>query len=340
MTARTFAEVHKDATTNSVHVATAIGNERPRRRFRPVITTKRALPPGTRNLKAMDSQRSHVPFRWNSGAMATMRPDQIPRFLGALTDSDRLEQRELPLDSLTAMQNRVDTGKAKAWADGSIKSDRLPVVVRANGENLIADGHHRLAGAWLRGDQTARVRFKDLEPVSNTMKRDEAATWSVPLDVQKMVPDQQLIFGWASVVEKNGVLIIDKQGDIITPETLEDAAYDFVLHSASKATCTIRWVLAAWSKAWCSRSRSSRPWASISAWSGGGPGSRWIARRYGRRTARASGRNSPSEATPFRCWRSGDRNIGTMTGSAAAGTERMRHAPHADEAPHPRGQQR
>jgi hypothetical protein len=232
MHARSFAEIHKDATASSVHVATAIGNERQRPRFKPVLASKRdPLPANTRTLKPLDSERSHVPFRWNSGALATMRPDQVPRFLGAVTDRDRLETRELPLDSITAMQNRVDTAKTKAWADGTIKSDRLPVVVRMNGENLIADGHHRLAGAWLRGDKSARVRFKDLDPVTNTMKRDDGTAWSVPLDVRKMVPDLQLIFGWASVVEKNGVLIIDKQGDMISPATLEDAAYDFVLHS-------------------------------------------------------------------------------------------------------------
>ena len=232
MSARLFNDILKDATAGSVHVATAIGNERPRRRFKPVLATKRDLPAGTRTLKPLDSERSHVPFRWNSSALATLRPDQVPRFLGALTDSSGLDARDMPLDKLTAMQNRVDTAKTKAWADGSIKSDKLPVVVRANGENLIADGHHRLAGAWLRGDATARVHFKDLDPVTNAMKRDVGASdWSTALDVRKMDPDQQLIFGWASVVEKNGVLLIDKQGDIIPVHELEGAAYEFVLPS-------------------------------------------------------------------------------------------------------------
>jgi hypothetical protein len=136
----------------------------------------------------------------------------------------------VPLDSLTAVQNRVDTAKTQAWADGSIKSDKLPVVVRAGGRNLIADGHHRLAGAWLRGDTSARVKFKDLDPVSNVMKR-APLDWSLPLDIRKVAPDQQLVFGWASVIEKNGVLVVDKQGDIIPVSAMEPAAYDFVLYS-------------------------------------------------------------------------------------------------------------
>jgi hypothetical protein len=236
MTARSFAEVHKDATASSVHVATAIGNEnpplRPRRLFKPTtLIVGKFANPGGRVLKPMDSERSHVPFRWNSGALATMRPDQVPRFLGALTDPDKLEVKSLPLDKLTAVQNRVDTAKSKAWADGTIKSDRLPLVVKVNGEHLIADGHHRLTGAWLRGDSSANVRFKDLEPVSNTMKSDTGSSWSMPFDVRKVLPDQQLIFGWASVAEQNGVMVIDKQGDIIPVQELESAAYDFVLNS-------------------------------------------------------------------------------------------------------------
>lgn len=63
---------------------------------------------------------------------------------------------------------------------------------------------------------------------------DEAlkgAPWAIPFKIAKADADQHLIFGWASVVEKGGQLIIDKQGDYILPADLEDAAYDFVLHS-------------------------------------------------------------------------------------------------------------
>ena len=58
-----------------------------------------------------------------------------------------------------------------------------------------------------------------------------AKSWSIPFTVAKADPDQRLIFGWASVVEQDGQLVIDKQGDIILPEDLEKAAYDFVLYA-------------------------------------------------------------------------------------------------------------
>jgi Putative phage serine protease XkdF len=55
--------------------------------------------------------------------------------------------------------------------------------------------------------------------------------WALPLKIMKTDAEQQLIFGWASVVEKDGVAVIDKQGDIIPVEELENAAYDFTLYS-------------------------------------------------------------------------------------------------------------
>jgi hypothetical protein len=58
-----------------------------------------------------------------------------------------------------------------------------------------------------------------------------ASKWMLPLDIKKADPDQHLIFGWASVVEKNGKAIIDKQGDVIPVSELENAAYEFTLNS-------------------------------------------------------------------------------------------------------------
>ena len=60
-------------------------------------------------------------------------------------------------------------------------------------------------------------------------KKDDPLDWSIPFTIAKADADQQLIFGWASIVEKDGALIIDKQGDAILPVDLEKAAYDFVL---------------------------------------------------------------------------------------------------------------
>lgn len=47
--------------------------------------------------------------------------------------------------------------------------------------------------------------------------------------IAKTDEPRRLVFGWASVAEDGGGLVVDKQGDMISPEELEKAAYQFVL---------------------------------------------------------------------------------------------------------------
>lgn len=56
--------------------------------------------------------------------------------------------------------------------------------------------------------------------------------WSRPLEIRKTDEDQRLVFGYLSVAkDAQGNDIVDSQGDIIAPEDLEKAAYDFTLYS-------------------------------------------------------------------------------------------------------------
>lgn len=64
--------------------------------------------------------------------------------------------------------------------------------------------------------------------------------WSLPLAVKKADPDKRLIFGWASIVTKDGKPIVDKQGDIIPVDELEKAFYDFVLYSRDHGDMHVR----------------------------------------------------------------------------------------------------
>ena len=78
------------------------------------------------------------------------------------------------------------------------------------------------------------AQCRDVEGDAVAAKRDAAPAggadgWSIPFKVAKADAEQGLVFGWASVVEKDGALVIDKQGDAILPADLEKAAYDFVL---------------------------------------------------------------------------------------------------------------
>lgn len=91
-------------------------------------------------------------------------------------------------------------------------------------EGKAKDGKTRFASLVA---QAAEARTGDKKTEENA----EKAEWTIPFDILKAVPEQQMIFGWASVSEKDGKLIIDKQDDVILPEELEKAAYEFVLYS-------------------------------------------------------------------------------------------------------------
>jgi cation transport regulator ChaB len=73
--------------------------------------------------------------------------------------------------------------------------------------------------------------------VKNKYKQDDAGdwiakSWEKEFVITKTDTDKRLVFGWLSVSkDKDGNLIEDHQGDIIEPEELEKAAYQFMLKS-------------------------------------------------------------------------------------------------------------
>lgn len=197
------------------------------------LMEKSAAPP----LKMMDDEMAHSPFPHDAHALANLRPDQVPRFLGALTDLDAGEVKTVRMSSLVAMQDRVDPAKVQSMRE--TEPDKLPLVVRNGGRNIIADGHHRLAAHHMDGRKTVQVRFMDLTPVSNAVKRaiitkvtdSGDVEWSKPFDIVKVDgDDKQQVFGWASISSIGGEDVVDKQDDIIPEDELERAAYDYVLY--------------------------------------------------------------------------------------------------------------
>ena len=174
MAARSFADVMKDSpTVGSVHVSSAGGsfNRKPRRKWSTQKFWAEIAKISThRQLRMIDDENAHSPFPHDPNALANLRPDQVPRFLGAITNPESLEQRSVSLADLNGVQDRVNAGKVEAIAASDNKSARKPVVVRTNGRNYIADGHHRLAAEWLNGAKTADVAYKDLTPVDQAVK--------------------------------------------------------------------------------------------------------------------------------------------------------------------------
>lgn len=200
MPAATFATVHKDLTASSVHTPTALGNEDD-----PEKANKTGLSVAylqKRRLHPHDDRTAKSPFLYDVNALGSLRPDQVPRFFGALTDADKLPDAEVSLDSLIAMQDRVDPAKVEAIRHAGA-SGKKAVVVRHNGKHYIADGHHRLTADWLNGANNAQVKLKDLESVDNALKRAPDAE-PVNFRIAKVDEGLGLVFGWAIVCKVNG----------------------------------------------------------------------------------------------------------------------------------------
>lgn len=125
-----------------------------------------------RTLQPIDDKTSFPPFPFDQTVFSRIRPDQVPRFLGVLTDPERWPLQAVKLADLVAMQNRLDTAKTLAKVESGGGGHEPIVIMLEPGRLHIADGHHDLAAAWLRGDDEKAVRFADLTPVTNVLKAD------------------------------------------------------------------------------------------------------------------------------------------------------------------------
>lgn len=174
---------------------------------------------GKRRLDRGTAGGVRVPFDHDPARLRTLRPDQLTTLLKALGDPTAGTPARVALRDLTAIQPEVSPARVARFLDRPPR--REPLVVKLEGDALyVADGHSRLTAAWLGGADVADVRYLDL-----------AAADELPLVVKALEPDRRLIFGWASIVTKGGVPIVDKQGDVIPVDELENAFYDYVLSS-------------------------------------------------------------------------------------------------------------
>lgn len=178
---------------------------------------------GAVTLKPHKDGGAHVPFPYDAQALDKIDPKHVRTFYSALTDQEALPTRRVGIRSLVATQPRISPDKVADMQHSGYS--KLPVVMRNDGKNYLIDGHHRAAASLLDGETAIDVKYVRLAGTDETLKDEFGLTFRVA----KADEDHQQIFGWASVVMIDNQLVIDKQGDAILPETLEAAAYDFML---------------------------------------------------------------------------------------------------------------
>lgn len=107
------------------------------------------------------------------------------------------------------------------------------------------DEERAFATAWAGLRQAGWEKGKDgkWHKTEKIAKADETQlTWQQELQIAKLNQDQQLVFGWLSVVEdEHGEQIVDSQGDIIDAAELEAMAYQFVLYARRAGEMHQRW---------------------------------------------------------------------------------------------------
>src|SRR5690606_6338952 len=139
-----------------------------------------------------EAGQAYVPFNYDGQILGSLREDQIPRFFGALTETESLPVHTFLFSQLTALQNRVSTAKVEAIRQSPDPTGKKPLVVIHNGKAYIADGHHRAVAAWLDGGDSIDAHFKDISPIDNAVK------------LAKVDDSLGLVFGWAIISKING----------------------------------------------------------------------------------------------------------------------------------------
>lgn len=82
-----------------------------------------------------------------------------------------------------------------------------------------------------RGRFVKKTNAMDVRGVSRPMAKADRPMVKWEVEFSKVDDDKHEVFGWASVVQLDGKPVVDRQGDWITPDEIEKAAYKYVMDS-------------------------------------------------------------------------------------------------------------
>lgn len=131
----------------------------------------------------------------------------------------------------------------KAVAEWEAKKARARVSKRL-GKQKISDKDYI---EKVLGLSTKEISDEEFDELASELDEENADTdgdteFEAVAEIAKVDQGKGMVFGWCSVMQKkNGETVVDKQGDFIeTIDDMEDAAYDFVLHSRDGGEMHIR----------------------------------------------------------------------------------------------------
>lgn len=128
--------------------------------------------------------------------------------------------QDLPDDVKAALDAKAQSIFRNTFNSASSKgADEKSAFQQAWGAVKNAGYTKTESGKWVK--KAAEVPFRRVDPIA----KGEA------FNVRKVDEEKRLVFGWFSVCEKGGEPVFDREGDMIPPDELEKAAYDFVLNA-------------------------------------------------------------------------------------------------------------
>lgn len=96
----------------------------------------------------------------------------------------------------------------------------------------LAGANLALQGVNIGGDALTNVVLRRTKKMQEgTVQKSRKGDFEVFCEIAKTDTDKRQVFGWASISKKDGVTVLDHQGDTIETDELERAAYDYMLRS-------------------------------------------------------------------------------------------------------------
>jgi hypothetical protein len=120
--------------------------------------------------------------------------------------------------------------KKKVVVDKSGTPTQYKVKVARKGIDAAATGAKKAPVMTGRAMATANQAADPIKQrvLEHVRKDVEDVDFTVRGEISKMNTEKKQVFGWASVIELNGQPVIDLQDDVMTIDTIEKAAYNYV----------------------------------------------------------------------------------------------------------------
>ena len=204
---------------------------------------------GKVHVSEYDGQAVYMPGETHEAYLAYYEPEEYPE-----------EQEGSSVDRLEALRAIVQEVLKEDFAKAEYQGEKVTLNKprRIQGGNkkfevFVQDGDKVKRVTFgdpnmeiRRDDPKARANFRSRHSCDTAKDKTSARYWSCRMweadtsvsemtkniegQILKSDDEQRLVYGWASVVTEKGVPVIDRQGDVIKPDTLVKAVNNFMEH--------------------------------------------------------------------------------------------------------------